>query len=317
MNTEEVNVQDVQDELKQLKKTHVCNENDIQSIKEIRSHSRPCPSCKTKIVRIAGCDTMWCTQCNTGFNWRTGMIINDVRNLHNPHYIEFMRKNPHFTYRPNHPLEEEKKNDATLTTTTTTTECKQQPPTTLFNLILPTYATVIPRIQHLRPIILVDVISNFHQMMGDTRSYALTLNDANQFDEIHYALKYLINDWTEKQWRIRLETHDRHTQVNQEYCDVILTCLIIMSDLFFEFVTNPTLKPITVLNSIQLIKQLTTIVDYTNDVIHQMNILYKRTIHCIGHNWLYRFIHNWRKRIASIEETEKRNLQINGGHGAS
>ncbi|NDJ15421.1 MAG: hypothetical protein EBY17_30270, partial [Acidobacteriia bacterium] len=87
-------------ELTELKHNHVCKPEDVESVKEIRQHSRLCPSCKSRIFRISGCDTMWCTQCNTGFNWRTGMVINDARDLHNPHYIEFIRNNPTFQYQP-------------------------------------------------------------------------------------------------------------------------------------------------------------------------------------------------------------------------
>jgi hypothetical protein len=39
---------------------------------------------------VRNCDQMWCTQCHTAFNWRTGRIENVV---HNPHYFEWLRRN--------------------------------------------------------------------------------------------------------------------------------------------------------------------------------------------------------------------------------
>lgn len=39
---------------------------------------------------VRNCDQMWCTQCHTAFNWRTGRI-QDV--VHNPHYFEWLRRN--------------------------------------------------------------------------------------------------------------------------------------------------------------------------------------------------------------------------------
>jgi hypothetical protein len=39
---------------------------------------------------VKNCDQMWCTQCHTPFSWRTGHI---EKNVHNPHYFEWMRRN--------------------------------------------------------------------------------------------------------------------------------------------------------------------------------------------------------------------------------
>ena len=69
---------------------HTCNENDVATAKLLNSDTKPCPSCRTPIFKIMGCDQMWCTQCHTGFSWRTGMIQNS--HIHNPHYFEWQRQ---------------------------------------------------------------------------------------------------------------------------------------------------------------------------------------------------------------------------------
>ena len=40
---------------------HKCKEDDIKSAELILKDTKPCPSCKTRIYKIDGCDQMWCT----------------------------------------------------------------------------------------------------------------------------------------------------------------------------------------------------------------------------------------------------------------
>jgi hypothetical protein len=36
---------------------------------------------------------MWCTQCRTGFSWRTGEVESAEDRIHNPHYFEWAARN--------------------------------------------------------------------------------------------------------------------------------------------------------------------------------------------------------------------------------
>ena len=68
---------------------HVCKTENVESAKLIKKDSRKCPSCATPIFRVQGCNQMFCTYCNTNFDWASGKKINGV--IHNPHYFEYMR----------------------------------------------------------------------------------------------------------------------------------------------------------------------------------------------------------------------------------
>ena len=69
---------------------HTCNADNLATARLLANDTKPCPKCHTGIFKIDGCDQMWCTQCHTAFNWRTGRI-QDV--VHNPHYFEWLRRN--------------------------------------------------------------------------------------------------------------------------------------------------------------------------------------------------------------------------------
>ncbi|MEI7996130.1 MAG: hypothetical protein WCH01_14640, partial [Methylococcaceae bacterium] len=69
---------------------HVCNTDDLATAALLSKDTKPCPSCHTGIIKIEGCDQMWCTQCHTAFSWKTGKLEDKI---HNPHYFEWQRLN--------------------------------------------------------------------------------------------------------------------------------------------------------------------------------------------------------------------------------
>ena len=68
---------------------HHCSPEKVATATLLNREARACPKCGVSICKIEGCDQMWCTQCNTGFNWRTGKVADGP--VHNPHYFEWLR----------------------------------------------------------------------------------------------------------------------------------------------------------------------------------------------------------------------------------
>lgn len=66
---------------------HVCDENIIKNIEEIRQNTRQCPVCENNIFKIEGCNQMFCTFCNTKFDWVSGEIFDKTTNYHNNHFV--------------------------------------------------------------------------------------------------------------------------------------------------------------------------------------------------------------------------------------
>jgi hypothetical protein len=68
---------------------HVCDQNDILTLRLLKNDTKPCPKCSIPIHRIDGCHDMFCVMCNTAFNWTT-LLINNKGNS-NPHFYEWLR----------------------------------------------------------------------------------------------------------------------------------------------------------------------------------------------------------------------------------
>jgi hypothetical protein len=71
---------------------HTCDPNTVETAKAIKTETRPCPKCGTRIFKIDGCDQMWCVMegCGTAFSWNTGHVVTGT--VHNPHYYEWLRR---------------------------------------------------------------------------------------------------------------------------------------------------------------------------------------------------------------------------------
>jgi len=76
--------------LKVDKDKHTCKDEDKLTMQTIFKESKPCPKCRTRIQKSEGCSQMYCTQCKTAFDYRTGKI--ETGRIHNPHYYEELRR---------------------------------------------------------------------------------------------------------------------------------------------------------------------------------------------------------------------------------
>ncbi len=69
---------------------HVCKPDMLESAKLIKKDTKPCPHCGEMIMKVDGCDQMWCVSCHTPFSWSTGLVVKSGA-VHNPHYYQWLR----------------------------------------------------------------------------------------------------------------------------------------------------------------------------------------------------------------------------------
>jgi hypothetical protein len=69
---------------------HVCKPEDVESVREKLHSSRPCPTCHVPVFRISGCSQMFCTACNTPWDWNTEEALPVRAPIHNPHYSDYL-----------------------------------------------------------------------------------------------------------------------------------------------------------------------------------------------------------------------------------
>lgn len=77
-------------EIKTEDQEHTCKPENVETAKLLARDTRACPKCASMIFKIDGCDQMYCTQCNTAFSWRTGLV--ETGRIHNPHYYDYLRR---------------------------------------------------------------------------------------------------------------------------------------------------------------------------------------------------------------------------------
>jgi hypothetical protein len=72
---------------------HVCDKNLLKTIETLKFEKttyQKCPNCDIYISKESGCDQMWCVNCKTAFDWKTGTIDRSGV-IHNPHYFQYKK----------------------------------------------------------------------------------------------------------------------------------------------------------------------------------------------------------------------------------
>ena len=222
---------------------HECKPENIETAKTLRNETRSCPSCSTLIYKTHGCDQMWCTQCHTAFDWRTGRQVSGA--IHNPHFYEWQQRTggrPRTVgdipcgglpdiYRIRHHFY-----DLTRSTETHPARFSKE---------------------EIQP--LVREIYDIHMNTTHIQMVDIPANRVNNNDNQELRIAYLLNEITEDQFKQKLQQKEKQRSKKRELHDVFEMYVFTMVDLFNNLMAEtaqPTFTLEDITTWLQQVKQL-------------------------------------------------------------
>lgn len=198
------------------------------------------------------CDQMWCTQCHTAFNWRTGRVEAQV---HNPHYFEWLRRNGNAV--PRNPLDNLCQQDITHQTYSRINTLLR---TKYENGFLSKPCSIymeklIRNILHMRYVIL-------------PRYEVLNRERRNEHLRIQYMRKF-IND---NKFKTTLQRNEKKCEKNREISNILDILKMTVTDIIMRFITY--LEANTGSFNIDILEEIDPIVDYANNCLSDISRVY-------------------------------------------
>jgi hypothetical protein len=266
---------------------HICKPENIETAKLINKDSKPCPKCHSLIFKIDGCDQIWCTQCHTAFDWKTGKLENII---HNPHYYEWQRKN------------------GTLERVEGDIECGRE----LNQFTIQRIHKSIIDNQH-TDLYKIMKKSKYNQNLKRLNPYKNDINDEieyymwdNCINRLEYSIrqcvhnnrvemdrfrtdninvnqnlriKYLLNELNENQFKNLIQKNDKKNKKNNEIYQVFDLCNTILTDIIYRCIDDLKNTMFNKNNIRKFMGELDGLIEYCNNLFSDISITYTCTLY--------------------------------------
>jgi len=196
---------------------HTCDPDNVATAQLLAQNTKPCPNCHTGIYKIEGCNQMFCTQCHTGFDWRTGQI---QTNIHNPHYFEWVRRNGGAA--------------TPVQNVQNCNELRHDTFTEIQNLLTRKHAEH-PKTPTVKKMLGEVVRHAIHIRMIDLPRHRPDNYETKNRD---LRIRYMMNEIDEPRFKILLQQNDKKTEKKRELYNVIEILLNTVTDIIFRFVVH-------------------------------------------------------------------------------
>lgn len=226
---------------------HTCDQNTLETVRLLKKDSKNCPTCKSVIYKIDGCDQMFCTQCHTAFSWRTGEV--NTGRIHNPHYYEYLRK-----------------------TGNDTRELGDIP------------CGGLPRAN--QQIVSRRMYSKIHRIASHFEFDEIfrLRQDCNRYEgNQDLRISYLNNEICLITFKSEIYRREKALEKKREILAVLTTFVVVCSDIFRNILEDKAAFE----DEVSTVQQFENIRDFTNESLMDVSRVYKCVVPVIGYNWEY------------------------------
>ena len=244
---------------------HTCDPNDVESVKALKTDTKPCPRCAVPIFKIDGCDQIWCTQCHIAFSFRTGVI---EHNIHNPHYYEWLRQTTGDV--PRNPLDR-MPCDAQFNGRTVVREFR-----TIFDGITANYpSAACDELYRLN-----DRITTMARQITHIQQVEIRPQDYEQKNR-DLRVRYLTKDINDEKFKTLLQQADKKHSKHTEVQDVYRLVATAASDIVMRYLRF--LQANSYSSDRSIMCEIDGLVKYANDCLHAIGKIYDGTIRTFNH----------------------------------
>jgi hypothetical protein len=250
---------------------HKCDPNNVETAKLLAKDSKPCPKCQSLIFKISGCDQIWCTQCHTAFSWKTGKL---EKNIHNPHYYEWQRKNGGIERN----IGDIECGRQISHQTTVRIQTMAENHSDLHKLDKTEYINwngkketrVIRRYSH-SIITICNIIRNIiHNNETELPNFQTDYVIRNQ----DLRIKYLENSISEHEFKIMIQRNDKKNRKNTEIAQVLQLANTTVTDIVYRIIDNLEKSNNGEHNLESFLSEFEEIIKYCNDIFKDISFTY-------------------------------------------
>lgn len=293
--------------------SHECIPENVSTVQLMNKDTKPCPGCSFKIYKIDGCDQMWCTNCHTAFSWKNGNI---QKNIHNPHYYEWMRRTGGLARQPGDiPCGRELSHNLIIQLCSVLRTCGH---TNYFTVIKPPnsrFSTGIIEYSEDFKFLTKHVERAMHISEVDIRERQNERNHSQKNEDNRIA--YMRNHLSEEGFKASIIKNEMKYLYNLEMVQVLQLYCSTVTDISYRFIDNmKASKPNEC--DLSIIYEIDKLIEYCNELFLDICYSHRRHLFQFKKDGTYNvsdFIVN-KKYLKKINSTEKDDPNISSSANA-